>query len=130
MQPTILLVEDDELVMDMTITMLEDNGYQVISTYVPEVALEYVKKTKNSVDLLLSDVIMPQMNGPELAAKIRSIHPELPVLFMSGYSPELVDSAMTGNRQEVIGKPFKSGQLVSRIQTLLKCNNEISAGST
>lgn len=117
--PTILLVEDDELVMEMTRNLLEVNGYRVISTYLPEKAIEYVRNRVGTIDLLLSDVIMPQMNGPEMLAKIHHVKPELPALFMSGYASEVIGNTEVCAKRLFIQKPFRSSQLIACIQSML-----------
>lgn len=86
---TILLVEDDAGVLDLGRTMLETLGYRVLTAASPSQALELVQQTK-SIDLLLTDVVMPEMNGAQLAQQLRELRPELRVLYMSGYTADII----------------------------------------
>ena len=114
--PTILLVEDDELVMEVARSMLEINGYRVVSTFLPSVALNLVTRGDLSVDLLVTDVVMPQMNGPELYRRIQEQKPDLPVLYISGYSGEAIDGIMEGKNVDLLSKPFTLSSFLERIE--------------
>ncbi len=82
---TLLLVEDDRVVRNIVHKMLIKNGYNVIVTSNGEEALKAAEDYEGQIDLLLTDVIMPGMNGKELYMHIRDIHPERSVMYMSGY---------------------------------------------
>ena len=114
--PTILLVEDDELVMEVTRSMLEINGYRVVSTFLPSVALNLVTRGDLAVDLLVTDVVMPQMNGPELYRRIQKQKPDLPVLYISGYSGEVINGIMEDKNVDVLSKPFALASFLERIE--------------
>jgi CheY-like chemotaxis protein len=116
---TILLVEDNELVMEVTRELLENSGYQVISTYLPRVALDLAKQGTLIIDLLVTDVVMPQMNGPELYRNIRELLPTLPVLYISGYSDTAIQSVMPGDHAHFLAKPFTSSRLLEQITQIL-----------
>lgn len=88
-EETILLVEDDPGVLDLGRTMLETLGYRVLTAGSPSLALELLAQT-GTIDLLLTDVIMPEMNGAQLAKQLRELRPELRVLFMSGYTADII----------------------------------------
>lgn len=117
--PTILLVEDNELVMEVTRELLENSGYQVISTYLPRVALDLAKQGTVMIDLLVTDVVMPQMNGPELYRNIRELLPNLPVLYISGYSDTAIQAVMHGEQAHFLAKPFKPSRLLEQITQIL-----------
>jgi CheY-like chemotaxis protein len=85
-----LLVEDGDAVRDVTRRQLERAGYKVISLPSGSEALEAVSTLEAPPDLLLTDVMMPGMNGTELAERLHTRHPDLPVIFMSGYTERLV----------------------------------------
>ena len=116
---TILLVEDNELVMEMTRMLLECSGYRVVSTHLPTVALELIQQGDASVDLLLTDVVMPQMNGPELHQRIKEMLPGMPVLYMSGYSSSVLNTVMHSDGTSFLAKPFTSDQLLSQVRQVL-----------
>ena len=115
---TILLVEDDELVMDVARSMLEINGYRVVSTFLPSTALNLVAQGDFLVDLLVTDVVMPQMNGPELYRRIQEQKPDLPVLYISGYSGEVINGIMEDQNADLLSKPFTSTALLKRIEKI------------
>src|SRR6185503_17191296 len=94
---TILLVEDNEMVLDLTRSMLQSLGYTVLSAESARAALSLCESPDRAIDLLISDVVMPDMKGPELRDRARSLRPRLNVLFMSGYAASLVGSEVTGD---------------------------------
>lgn len=116
---TILLVEDNEMVMEMARDMLEDKGYRVVSTFLPDVALDLILRENLPVDLLVTDVVMPQMNGPELYRRMQALRPGLPVLYMSGYSSNSIDSLLFGDRINFIAKPFSPAAFIDQIELIL-----------
>jgi two-component system, cell cycle sensor histidine kinase and response regulator CckA len=117
--PTILLVEDNEFVMELTRDVLESSGYRVETTYLPRVALNLVKEGDFHVDLLVTDVVMPQMNGPELYSRIRELLPDLPVLYMSGYSGKAIHEVMHCDKAHFLSKPFKPASLLKQVAQVL-----------
>jgi signal transduction histidine kinase/CheY-like chemotaxis protein len=84
--PTILLVEDDSSVRTVTERMLKRNGYQILSAENAEHGLELARDHSGSIDLLVTDVVMPGLSGPELARRLRSLRPGISTLFISGYA--------------------------------------------
>lgn len=118
---TILLVEDNEMVMDMTRELLESYGYTVLPAWLPEDALDIARRQEGGVDLLLSDVVMPQMNGPELYQRLRDFIPALKVIYMSGYTNNMV--VHNGSLEEeasFIAKPFTSATLLGQVSRMLE----------
>jgi len=87
---TILLVEDEAAVLEATRILLEQLGYRVLPARGPEEALVFAGSHKGTLDLLLTDVVMPRMNGRELSERVQALRPELPVLYMSGYTADIL----------------------------------------
>jgi len=116
--PTILLVEDNELVMEAACDMLKIKGYRVVSTFLPSTALDLVAQGDFLVDLLVTDVVMPQMNGPELYQRMQERRPELPVLYISGFSDETINGVMKDRNANLLFKPFTSNALLERIEKI------------
>ena len=87
---TLLLVEDDPSILAMGLRMLEGLGYRVLSAPTPKEALRIVAQHEGTVDLLITDVIMPEMNGVELSKRLIALHPDLKLLFMSGYTADII----------------------------------------
>jgi PAS domain S-box-containing protein len=121
---TILLVEDNEMVMDMTRELLESYGYAVLPAWLPEDALDIARREGGRVDLLLTDVVMPQMNGPELYHRIREFIPDLKVIYMSGYTSNvIVHNGTLEEEASFIAKPFTSATLLAQVTRILEQDN-------
>ena len=112
---TVLVVEDEESVRALVTRMLERSGYRVLGAPNGASALELVGTRLAEVDLLLTDVVMPGMRGPELAATLQAGRPGLPVVFMSGYlgPNEAEDATLAG--APMLTKPFELGVLIAAI---------------
>ena len=117
---TILLAEDDEGVRRSTSRALRDCGYQVLPAASGEEALRICEAHLPDIDLLLTDVVMPSLDGRQLAARVTTLCPEVMVLFMSGYTGEaLVQRGVAGAEGNMIQKPFSVETLVRRVRDLL-----------
>jgi CheY-like chemotaxis protein len=104
---TILLVEDEPLVLRMAARALEMQGHAVLKASSPAEAMRLAANGDRPIDLLLTDVVMPAMNGRDLALAIIGRHPRIKVIFMSGYSADLVrGQRATLGDSHFIGKPF------------------------
>jgi two-component system cell cycle sensor histidine kinase/response regulator CckA len=114
---TILLVEDQELVRDTVRGMLEALGYKVHEASDPSQAIEGFLSKGASIDLVVTDVVMPEMSGPEFAEWLALVNPELPILFMSGYTDDRVLPYQHG-RSAFIEKPFDMKTLGTKITEL------------
>lgn len=120
---TILVVEDNQMVLAMVREMLEGAGHRVITAEEPFQALESVLSCKEHIDLLISDVVMPQMNGPELFERISEHLPEIKVLFMSGYAGVVI--AHSGHLEEeanYISKPFTTEAFIGKVSEIMAGN--------
>jgi two-component system cell cycle sensor histidine kinase/response regulator CckA len=116
---TILLVEDDGAVRDMTAQMLSRAGYRVLSAATPGQACALFEEHARDIDLLLTDVVMPEMHGPALAEQLVAKRPGLPVLFVSGYTDALPARATATGKVSFLAKPFASSHLVATVAALL-----------
>lgn len=121
----ILVVDDDPLLLKTTTFMLEHLHYKVICAEHPEQALSYLRDTDVDVDLLLTDVVMPEMGGRQLAESALNVRPGLHVLFMTGFMADEVlhKSVMDGVYQAVV-KPFDSKELDGKIRLVLNGSGE------
>jgi two-component system, cell cycle sensor histidine kinase and response regulator CckA len=117
---TILVVEDDESLRELTARMLRDAGYQVIEARDTDNALDIVRTSRPRIDLLLTDVIMPGGTGIELMEQAKALRPKLRSVFMSGYTGDLV-SQRGASIQEVsfLEKPFSRNSLLNKIYSAL-----------
>jgi PAS domain S-box-containing protein len=116
----IMLVEDNAALREIVREGLEDCGYTVRSEARGATALENLESAERKLRVLLTDVVMPDMSGVELARKIRRQIPDLKILFMTGWAPDAVSAAEGfGGGSDVIGKPFEIQELDERIRRLL-----------
>ncbi len=117
---TILLVEDDEAVRSVTRRALVRSGYQALSASRGLEALEMAASYKGTIDLLLTDIMMPGMNGVEVAAAVSRLRPGLLVFFMSGYADQdLVRQGLLEPGTHFLQKPFTPHELAERIRRIL-----------
>ncbi|MGD9939395.1 MAG: response regulator [Clostridia bacterium] len=117
---TVLLVEDDDSVRAIIETVLDRSGYRVVATDNPGTALLLAERSEQVPDILVSDVLMPLMRGPELATRLRAILPSLPVLLLSADASELqLQGADLGSGYLQLAKPFKESDLLGSVRTLL-----------
>lgn len=117
----ILLVEDEDAVRIFSARALRNKGYQVIEARSGEAALEIIKKQADSIDLLVSDVMMPQMDGPTLIREAHKIIPELKVIFISGYAEDSFRQRLQNDQGiQFLPKPFSLKQLAEKVQNVLK----------
>ena len=116
---TVLLVEDEETVRRYAKAALELHGLNVIVAPTPEDALSLAATTKAPIALMLTDVVMPRMSGPDLAAKLRDMRPEMSVLYMSGYPASLVQQGLLDPSMRLISKPFRTADLLATIDEML-----------
>lgn len=115
---TILVVEDDPDILQLTQHILTQHNYQVITATMPSTALLLAKTHHDEIALLLTDVMMPEMNGYELAAQISALSPKIKCLFMSGYTADTF-KVVPLNPDTFIQKPFTSQELIEHISKLL-----------
>jgi two-component system cell cycle sensor histidine kinase/response regulator CckA len=117
---TILLVEDEPTVRESIAEYLRQNGYQTLSASGGPQALLIARQFEDPIHLMLTDVIMPQMSGRELAEQLASIHPETKIVFMSGYSDNLLSSRQVLNPELVLlQKPIRLASLGKRLREIL-----------
>jgi two-component system cell cycle sensor histidine kinase/response regulator CckA len=117
---TILLVEDEEPVRELVRTILEGQGYEVIAAGAPREAEEITRSFKREIHLLLTDVVMPGTSGRELAARIMEVRPRIRVLYMSGYTENVVTTGgMLEEGLAFLQKPFSPAVLTQKIREVL-----------
>jgi len=117
---TILLAEDEIMVRSLAQKMLEGQGYRVLASESVEDALDICRRHNSQIDILLTDVIMPGMNGKELYHQLQFMRPDLKVLFMSGYSQDIIaHRGILENDSNFLTKPFSAEALGSKIRQVL-----------
>jgi CheY-like chemotaxis protein len=117
---TILLVEDQDAVRAFARRVLLEGGYTVLQARDGEEAIKAAQQCQTPIHLLLTDVVMPRMSGPQLAELLASVRPSLRVLFMSGYSEEAITGSGTPRAgSPFLEKPFKPAQLARKVREVL-----------
>jgi CheY-like chemotaxis protein len=114
-QSIILVVEDDNIVRMLIVDVLEELEYEVLEADGYEQALEFLNDEDQHIDLMMTDVGLPVMDGKELAKQARMVRAELPILFASGYA----ESIEAPEDMHVIGKPFSIDALRDKVKGIL-----------
>ncbi len=122
---TILVVDDEPMALKLVQSVLERRGFEVVCSTSPEQALEIFQQRREQIDLLISDIVMPEMDGTKLAGRMVEINPDLPVLFMSGFVTEHeVEQAGDIRDFAFIRKPFRPATLVQAVQKMLTTGDQ------
>jgi PAS domain S-box-containing protein len=118
-EETVLLVEDELGVRGLAVAVLESSGYTVLSTEQPGQAIELCDRHEGPIHLLLTDVVMPGMNGHEVAKTVSSRRPETKILFMSGYTPDVAVRHGVLSKSAYLQKPFSPAALARKVREVL-----------
>ncbi|MDR0555800.1 MAG: response regulator [Holosporaceae bacterium] len=121
---TILLVEDEDAVRMFSARALRDKGYTVIDSSNGEAALEFISKGGKGIDLIITDVVMPRMDGPTLMKHIKEYNPKMKVIFISGYTEESLQDSLNNDEYDVhfLPKPFNLKELAGKVKEVLGGN--------
>ena len=126
---TILLVEDEHAILKMVSAMLKQMGYNVLPANSPSLALQLAREHKDEIKLLMTDVIMPEMNGRQLADKLIEEIPEILLLFMSGYTADVIaQHGVLDDGINFLQKPFTKKDLASSLDLLFTAGSQKQAG--
>ena len=131
---TILLVEDEPMILEMTVVMLRRLGYTILPASTPGEALQLAGRHADTIDLLMTDVVMPEMNGRDLAKSLLTLYPDLKCLFMSGYTANVIaHHGVLDDGVNFLQKPFSQKDLATKIRETLAVRpveekNEATAG--
>lgn len=113
---TILAVDDEPLIRTLVATVLQEDGFDVLTADCAAQAMDVFHGHPDEIDLLITDVVMPGMDGPKLAAKLQAECPDLEVLLMSGYC----DPAQLSHGFEFLAKPFTVSEMLFKIRRLMR----------
>jgi len=116
---TVLLVEDNTQLLTLAREMLEERGYTVLVAKDGDSALQLAAQHRGGIDVLVTDVVMPGLSGPRLAAKLAALRSGLRVLFMSGLVQEASLKDAMSSRTDFLPKPFTASHLIEKIEALL-----------
>ena len=115
----ILVVEDAETIRKMVCAMLSQSGYRCISASDGKEALQLIEGAKEQIDLVLTDVMMPNMGGAELARRLTAIRPDLRIVFMSGFSQDPIVRTIERSPSIFLAKPFTASALMEKVRNTL-----------
>ena len=122
-QGTILLVEDEEGLRGLNARGLRSRGYTVVEASNGVEALEMFEEQNREIDLVVSDVVMPEMDGPTLLKEMRALNPELKIIFVSGYAEEAFEKSLPENQQfAFLPKPFALSALIEKVKETMAPN--------
>jgi len=117
---TILVVEDEEVVRALACRGLREQGYTVLEAKHGLEALEWIERDGTGIDLVISDVVMPELSGRELGTRLASLRPELPVLYMSGYTgDDVIQRGLLDPGVPFQQKPFTPEGLARKVREML-----------
>jgi len=123
---TILLVEDEPTLLDMTREMLEIHGYKVFPSQNPEEAIRLAEEHAHEIRLLITDVVMPGMNGRDLAENLTARIPGLKCLFMSGYTASIIArQGVLDQSVHFIQKPFSMKDLTIKVRQVMDMRDAV-----
>jgi PAS domain S-box-containing protein len=128
---TVLLVDDEDMIIDVGKAMLEKLGYHVLVAMDGLQAIDAIQRKENQIDLVILDMIMPEMDGGEAFDRIREIQPTMPVLLSSGYSLNgRANDIMQRGCDGFIQKPFNLNQLSQKVRNILDATNDAAPGNS
>ena len=116
---TILVAEDSEMLRDLVAECLRVRGYNVLTAANGLLALETHERYNGPIHLLLTDIVMPELGGIQLAERFKRLRPEMKVIFMSGYSDKAPTSPITIGAVTFIDKPFSPQRLLQKVREVL-----------
>jgi len=117
---TVLLVEDEPMILGLCKTLLEELGYEVLTARTPSEAIDLAEKHAGKIHLLITDVVMPEMNGRDLAKHLLALYPGLKSLFMSGYTANVIaHRGMLEHGIHFMQKPFSMEVLSTKVREAL-----------
>nr|MBI3612867.1 response regulator [Nitrospirota bacterium] len=117
---TVLLVEDEDIVRNMVRSVLDQNGYRVLEARGGNEAVHLAQQHEGTIHLLLTDVVMPLMSGPEVVRRLLPLRPDMKILFMSGYAGEdVLAHGLSVKGNVFLQKPFTPSVLLSKVREML-----------
>jgi len=116
---TILVTEDEYAIRNLLEKVLSEQGYRVITAADGADALDLVRQNEGEIDLVITDVVMPNLSGPEMVQRLQVDHPGMKVIFMSGYAKQGSLAAIEGDEAEILEKPFSPQTIRTLVRKVL-----------
>ncbi|MBK9991498.1 MAG: response regulator [Verrucomicrobia bacterium] len=128
---TILLVEDEKIILRLARRLLEQHGYTVLAAHLPEEALEIAAQFPGPIHLLITDVVMPGLNGRELQPRVAALKPGLRCLYISGYTADVIaKQGVLEDGVQFLPKPFSISEFTQKVRQVLDGPAPVSGGAT
>src|SRR5918992_2521512 len=124
---SVLVVDDETAVRRFAVRVLQRDGFDVLEATDGAEALELVRSQKASIDAIVSDIVMPRLNGVELMQAVSLSHPQLPVILMSGYATAALSELGIATPCSILTKPFPAERLLAEVQ---RCVSRRGGGSS
>src|SRR5438045_1077055 len=120
--PAILVIDDEDMILNFVSLVLKKAGFRVLRASNGDAALKLCQDGAETLGMALLDIVMPEMDGPQLCTRLRDLYPNLRVLFMSGFSEEEVSRRCGGSpgQADFLKKPFTATALLARVKGLLE----------
>jgi two-component system, cell cycle sensor histidine kinase and response regulator CckA len=116
----VLLVEDEDGVRNFAVRALQRQGYEVLEAVTGAEALDVLAEAEGKVDVVVSDVIMPEMDGPTMYKEMLKLHPKLKIIFVSGYPRDAFEKSLDADTPfHFLAKPFSLPQLAAKVKEVL-----------
>jgi two-component system cell cycle sensor histidine kinase/response regulator CckA len=125
---TIFLLEDDDLLREVTAEMLRADGYNVLQAGSGKIAIELAAQYKGAIPLIVSDVVLPEMSGPAAVSKLQALHPEMRPLFVSGYAEVPVTQQLIACGAALLQKPIAREDLMRKVAEMLQSEDTLASG--
>lgn len=117
---TVLVVDDETAVRRFAVRVLQRDGYEVIEAADGAEALDLVRSDKMTIDAIVSDIVMPRLNGVELMQAVAETHPDIPVILMSGYATAALSELGIASPCSVVPKPFPAERLLAEVHRCVR----------
>lgn len=118
--PQILMVDDEPVMVQVTLKRLQKAGFRAMGTIDPKEALKWVKDNPDQFDLMITDMVMPKMDGAKLAGEVLKLRPDLPIILCSGYCTLTAEEARRAGIKKFISKPVELSELKAAVQECLE----------
>jgi two-component system, cell cycle sensor histidine kinase and response regulator CckA len=117
---TVLVIEDEEMVRTLVCRLLKEWGFKAEEADNGKTALQLARRLKGGLCMVITDLVMPHMDGYEFARSFRQLYPEVPVLFMTGKCPESLEGTLSNEREQILFKPFDPDAFLDAVARLLE----------
>jgi two-component system cell cycle sensor histidine kinase/response regulator CckA len=117
---TVLVVDDEPMVRALLGQLLEEWGFKAAEADNGKAALELARKLKGTLSLVITDVVMPHMDGYDFAQAFRQLYPDVPILFMTGQCPAALEDRLSKEREQILFKPFNPDAFLDAVARLLE----------